>query len=148
MTGARFAGTELTLHQICRLASCARAQERLCRPFFIADVMPEFDAEEALVGRFLREMVARGYLQESPRPPEFWRRRSKFYVVTTRWYIVSDGLRVAGCLPGVCCACGADSAVSFPFLRRFFCRDCLMEAHRDDYKCATACDETEPARQK
>jgi hypothetical protein len=130
---AAIVSSRLTLHQMYRLAACARVQEDLGRPVCIEDMLPELDAEDALVGRFLREMVVRGFMRAAPRPEVFARRRCKFYAVDARWYVIADTLRAEGCLPGVCCECGSMRTVAFPFLLRFFCRDCLMEAHRSDY---------------
>lgn len=135
---ARRKGEPLTTHQLCRLATCSRCQEVLGRAVSVGDLLEELDAEPALVGRFLRDMVARRYMRRA-KPPMLGRRCS-FYVVTARWYILADELRTIGRLPGVCCVCGKLEAVAFPFMRRFFCRDCLMEAHRDDFPTeATSC---------
>lgn len=124
----------LTLSQACRVAACARAQEVLGRAVCVDDLVADFDAEPALVSRCLREMVAREFVQIALVPAACAGRRCRFYVVSARWYLAARAMRRAGCLPGVCCVCGSQNAVAFPFLRRFFCRDCLMEVHRDDYK--------------
>lgn len=146
---ARRKGEPLTTHQLCRLATCSRCQEVLGRAVSVGDLLAELDAEPALVGRFLRDMVARRYMRRAKAPMAG--RRCSFYVVTARWYILADDLRAIGRLPGVCCVCGTLEAVSFPFMRRFFCRDCLMEAHRDDFpaeetSCAVAPGRRAPER--
>jgi hypothetical protein len=104
-----------------------RFERAIGRPWCVDDAALACNVEMPLAGRFLREMVRGGWLERVDGPrPRLW------YRVAQQWLAIALVITTSGRLPGRCCVCGADS-VSFPFLRRFFCRDHLMLAHRDDY---------------
>ena len=117
----------LTLHQLCRMAACRQVEHDLCRAINVDDVAEACDIERTQAGRFLRDMERRGLFVRTVGPT-----RHVYYGVTASWLAISILLRQEGRLPGQCCRCGGRS-VPFPFLRRFFCEDCLMGVTRDEY---------------
>ena len=118
----------LTLHQLGRMAACWQLQSARHRPFSIDDIAEACDIDHTQAARFAREMVRLQLLVSVP-----GNGRYRLYLVTSRWRMICDKLERLNRLPGVCCVCGKPS-VAFPFCRRFFCEDCLMIAHRDDFK--------------
>ena len=122
----RFFG--LTLHQLGRMAACWQIQRHHKRPFTADDASVVCDIERTQAARFLREMARLELLTVVA-----GQTRYRHYVVTTRWLIICRKLERLNQLPGVCCKCGAPS-VPFPFCGRFLCEECLMDAHREDFK--------------
>ena len=121
-------------YQLCRLAICARVACTLRRAVAIVDVADALELEITQAGRFLRQMQRLGYLERREAPRGAVQSRAAYYGVTQRWSRLIRLLRLAGREPGRCCVCGSTDTVPYPFCEHFFCRDCLMEADRDDYR--------------
>jgi len=110
------------------MAACWQMERDKGRPINVDDVAEVCDIERTQAGRFLREMESRGLFRRT-----IGATRHVYYGTTPYWIAVTVLLSSKGRMPGRCCVCGGRS-VPFPFLRLFFCEDCLMIAHRNDHK--------------
>lgn len=119
---------ELSLHQLCRMVECWRIETERQRAWTVDDAADACDVERTQAGRFIRSMQRVGLIERAPalpRVPGQPRVRLYRYQVTVIWLGIAARLRAENRLPGRCCLCG-DRSVPFPFLRRWFCADCLM----------------------
>lgn len=126
MRSSRFFG--LTLHQLGRMAACWRIQCQRREPFTADDASEVCDIERTQAVRFLREMIRFNLLVVVNGGT-----RKRCFSVTPRWLLICRKLERLNRLPGVCCKCGEPS-VPFPFCGHFLCENCLMGAHRNDFK--------------
>lgn len=111
---------DLTLHQLCRMVACWRIEADHGIPWTVDEAAEACDVERTQAGRFIRAMQRRGLLALVRGQGRAYR-----YEVTIAWMAIAERLQAENRLPGRCCVCG-DRSVSFPFLRRWFCADCLM----------------------
>lgn len=124
---------ELTSHQLCRLAVCARINAQIAEAFCVLDIVDALEMEPTQIGRFLRAMSLRGYVRRVNPPRNCAQPRAAYYTMTKRWALVRALLRLQGQEPGRCCVCGDENTVPYLWRQRFFCRECLMTANRTDY---------------
>jgi len=124
---------ELTSHQLCRLAVCARVFHKIKKPFCVLDIFEELEMERTHVGRFLRLMSKLGYLKRVKAPRDCVQPRAAYYVMTPMLNSLRVLLKLQGREPGVCCVCGVQNIIPYPWRKRFFCRKCLMEAKRVNF---------------
>lgn len=128
--GVRYHG--LTLAQLCRLVACER-KERQCAE----EVLTRDDVAAALevtqVGRFIRDMVHRGWMCVVRRPDARGQRTT--YRMAAAWAEIALELRARGVLPDLCAhpGCG-EQALPFRYRERFWCREHLLSVHCDGCK--------------
>jgi hypothetical protein len=129
-------GDELTSHQLCRLAICARVHKCHCPlgAFCVIDVSEDLEMERPQAGRFLRLMERRGYLQRVRSPKGCVQPRATYYQMTPLWNALVALKRLQGSEPGVCAVCGKTDTVPHLWRGKFLCRECMMSSTDDAFK--------------
>lgn len=121
---------DLTLAQLCRLVACERKESECADRILTRDAVAEA-LEVTQVGRFIREMIRRGWMCYVHRPATRGRKgqRSTFRM-TAAWHGAAVDLRGIGVLPDLCAhpGCG-EQALPFRFRGQFWCREHLQGVH-------------------